>query len=119
MTFNPELKLPFPVAREQDDAKRIFAEYAILGGMLRAEDRFICSGASVDWTHPLSEAIARSCVEAWNTYNIETDDAWRCAVGATLSRYTGRSPLSDSAMLSWCQYLMGIYEMQFGTEAGA
>jgi hypothetical protein len=117
--LNPDLLvgLPFPVAREQDDAKRLFAEYAILGGMLKADERFIRSGANVDWTHPMSEAIARACVEAWERHGAETQEGWQCAASAYLSRYVGRSPLCDPQMEAWQQYLMGIHEMQFGQEA--
>jgi hypothetical protein len=118
LVVNPEpaFALAFPVPREQDDSKRIFAEYAILGGMLNAKERFIRSGANVDWSHPMSEAIARACVEAWERHGADSDEAWRCNVGAFLARYTGRSPLCDSAMLAWCQYLMGIYRMKFDKE---
>jgi len=115
MIFNPDLNtaLAFPVNREQDDGRRIWAEYAILGGMLRADEKFLRSGANVDWTHPMSEAIARACVAAWERHGAETDEGWRCACGAYLSRYTGRSPLLDSAMFAWVRYLIGIYRIQF------
>jgi hypothetical protein len=118
MILNPDLStgLPFPAPREQDDSRRIWAEYAILGGMLKADEKFLRSGANVDWTHPMSEAIARACVEAWERHGAETDEGWRCAVGASLARYTGRSPLLDSGMLSWCEYLMAIYQMEFDPE---
>ena len=111
----PVATLDFPPANTPD-FKRTFAEYAILGGMLRADEKFLRSGANVDWDSPMSEAIARSCVEAWERYGADTDEGWRCAVGAYLARYTGRSPLLDSSMLSWCQYLMGIYRLHFDTQ---
>lgn len=106
----PVATLDFPPANTPD-FRRGFAEYAILGGMLKADERFLRSGANVDWDHPMSEAIARACVEAWEHFGADTDEGWRCAVGAYLSRYTGRSPLLDSAMHSWVFYLMGIYAL--------
>lgn len=125
MTLNPSatvsnpsaVLLAFPVVREHDDATRLFAEYAILGGMLRADEKLIHSGANLEWTHPMSEAIARACVEAWERYGADTDDGWRCAVSAYLARYTGRSPLLDSAMFSWVRYLIGLYRLQFDMAA--
>jgi len=116
MTLNPDMAsvgLAFPQIREQDDKRRIFAEYAILGGMLQAIPSFIESGSNTDFTHPMSEAIARACVEAWEHHGAETDEAWRCHCSAFLARYTGRSPMLDSAMLHWVAYLMAIYDMQF------
>lgn len=120
-TLNPEMVatgLAFPQIREQDDKRRIFAEYAILGGMLQAIPRFIESGANVDFTHPMSEAIARACVDAWQHHGAETDEAWRCHCSAFLARYTGRSPLLDRAMLNWIAYLMAIHEAQFPPAEG-
>jgi hypothetical protein len=116
--LNPELVsgLVFPVVREQDDAKRIFAEYAILGGMLQGQERFIRSGANVDWTHPMSEAIARACVEAWERHGMISSESWECASGAYLSRYTGRSHLCDIEMAAWCEYLKRVCELQFAPE---
>lgn len=115
MTLNPSIGLiDFPAA-EVTDAKRIFAEYAILGGMLKADEPFLRSGANVDWSHPMSEAIARACVEAWERYGADTDEGWRCACSALIARYTGRSPLCDSAMFGWVRYLVGIYRLQFDT----
>jgi len=101
--------LPFPCPG--GDTKRLFAEYVLLGGMLKADEQCLRSGANVDWSHPMSEAIARACVEAWEQHGAETDEAWRCACGAYLARYTGRSPLRDSAMLAWVGYLIAFYEI--------
>jgi len=117
MVTNPgaltPLLLEFPVMQELDDAKRIFAEYAILGGMLKAEERFIREGANTDWTHPMSEAIARACVEAWERHGADSNEAWHCNCSAYLMRYAGRSPLVDQDMYAWITYLMGIYRMAF------
>ena len=105
--------LDFPRPEEIDDARRNFAEYAILGGMLQAKPSFIQAGANTDWTFPMSEAIARACVDAWERHGAESDEAWRCHCSAYLMRYTGRSPLRDADMHHWVFYLLGIYRMQF------
>lgn len=111
---------PFPDFPDPDeeiiDPKRLFAEYAILGGMLQARESFIQSGASTDWSTPLNEAIARACVEAWEQHGAETDEAWRCHCSAFMARYTGRSPLIDPAMRAWVFYMVGFHEMQFASQ---
>lgn len=98
---------------EPNDPNRLFAEYAILGGMLQASEPFIRSGANADWTHPMSEAIARACVEAWEQHGADSDEAWRCHCSAYLARYTGRSPLVDPAMRAWVCYMIGFWRLQF------
>lgn len=122
MVTNPETVsaslMEFPVLSDLDDAKRIFAEYAILGGMLQAKENFIREGVNTDWTHPMSEAIARACVEAWERHGADSDEGWRCHCSAYLMRYTGRSPLMDADMYHWVFYLMGIYRMQFPEPEG-
>ena len=103
--------LEFPKA--EGDMKCLFAEYAILGGMLKADTGCLEVGTRTDWSHPMSEAIARACSEAFGRYGAETDEGWRCACSSLLAHYAGRSPLSDSAMHHWVFYLMAFYDLQF------
>jgi hypothetical protein len=112
IAYHQPLALSFPTESEQCDTQRRLAEYAILGGMLKADERYLHSGANVDWSHPMNEAISRACVEAWEQHGADTDEGWRCSVSASLMRYTGRSPILDIAMRRWVFYMMQMYDWQ-------
>lgn len=117
--------LDFPNGDDVTPAASVVAEYAILGGMVMGYERYIRRGANVDWSHPMNEAMARGCVEAWERFGWGSDEQWKNAVALYIGRYTGRHPYLDIPMGTWLGYMVRIYEwwrvgyiMRHGVQVG-